>query len=355
MKKHEPTLADFVHMAVGKSLDDAMSGGISALATRINEAQRFVFSETALTACEKLSKSRPSSLLEATKFCRIPFQTTWFEWSTGNDTRTLKMDHWNPELDVEAPVRMGFLAECLDETYRRFGLTLVWAHSPSSSLFAKALRQENGATAKDVRAKIGYPVEISSIGYVINWDRDWPLTINPPAEPIPRGSYTKFSTNKTEMEAMRQLNRNRIPTFTPYTEKFCETVRKANHSQFDRMMKASSQDWEGEYQKIIAIICMMNSRNCVSTEKVELSKFNKARNAGNKKPFLSYSSVEINLSRNDARRAESANASPSEIRQHIVMGHFKVRKGGVFWWNPFLRGDATLGEVRRTHYSVVSK
>lgn len=28
-----------------------------------------------------------------------------------------------------------------------------------------------------------------------------------------------------------------------------------------------------------------------------------------------------------------------------VRGHFKVKKTGVYWWNPFVRGDATKGFV----------
>lgn len=38
-------------------------------------------------------------------------------------------------------------------------------------------------------------------------------------------------------------------------------------------------------------------------------------------------------------------------RAHLVRGHFKVRKSGVFWWMPFVRGNQKLGFVHK-HYEV---
>lgn len=39
-------------------------------------------------------------------------------------------------------------------------------------------------------------------------------------------------------------------------------------------------------------------------------------------------------------------------KTHVVRGHFKVRKEGVFWWNAHVRGDGKLAE--RTAYEVRS-
>lgn len=42
----------------------------------------------------------------------------------------------------------------------------------------------------------------------------------------------------------------------------------------------------------------------------------------------------------------------SEVDAHLVRGHFKRRKSGIFWWSPFVRGD---GEPRkRTAYIVTA-
>jgi hypothetical protein len=68
---------------------------------------------------------------------------------------------------------------------------------------------------------------------------------------------------------------------------------------------------------------------------------------------LGYSSVKIRLSRNEARAYADGDEPPeSMMRRHLVRGHFKVRKSGVSWWRPFLRGSyswaSSLGDSAGT-------
>lgn len=41
----------------------------------------------------------------------------------------------------------------------------------------------------------------------------------------------------------------------------------------------------------------------------------------------------------------------SEMKLHVVRGHFKRRSSGVFWWNSFLRGHRKNGVIEK-HYEV---
>ena len=36
--------------------------------------------------------------------------------------------------------------------------------------------------------------------------------------------------------------------------------------------------------------------------------------------------------------ARGRGATAEEIRSHLVRGHFKVRKTGIFWWRPHTAG-----------------
>src|SRR6185295_2908196 len=107
------------------------------------------------------------------------------------------------------------------------------------------------------------------------------------------------------------------------------------------------------------MLAMLNSRNCVEREPVDLSRLNKARGKRGKQPLMSYTKTKLVLSRARARAADAQGISREAARQHLVRGHFKIRPpgkkgggGGVFWWAPVLRGDVVKGEVERVEYEV---
>jgi hypothetical protein len=59
------------------------------------------------------------------------------------------------------------------------------------------------------------------------------------------------------------------------------------------------------------------------------------------------------MSRSQQRMADARGVNREAARQHLVRGHFKIRKTGVYWWAPFLRGDARHGTIKRHEYEVV--
>lgn len=100
------------------------------------------------------------------------------------------------------------------------------------------------------------------------------------------------------------------------------------------------------------LVCL-NSRNLLATGAPEnVDKLNRARARTGKPPRVSFSRVKVNLSAVMRRKTEAASRA-GNMRAHLVAGHFKVRKSGVFWWSPFVRGDEQNGKVTRTGYQVV--
>ena len=55
------------------------------VADKIRKAQRFVIQQDARTAIRSLLTSRPSSLMTALAFARLPYPMCWFEWVPPQD------------------------------------------------------------------------------------------------------------------------------------------------------------------------------------------------------------------------------------------------------------------------------
>lgn len=356
------TLADKIVHGAGSRLDSAgLFGGLTVMGKDIKAAEIFDFDASAAIACAQLARSKPSSLVEATKFCRVPFKSVWIEWSPAALSGLGKFgENWTDEhkAEVEIPNKMGCLVQCLDETNKRFGLAFAW-DVPTSKL-------NRIGDAEQRRMAAECPVNVCPFGFVVNWhDGSMPSDMREmiavmsgriDKELALVGNRKKYVSDEKELAAIKTLLANRVPCRVPYCTKFIDHVQQTGGNlALERLQRASAYDLDGEYDNVIAMLCLLNSKNCVSFQKPELEKLNKARKKRGKEPFLVHSKVTINLSKAAARHATQAGATASEIRQHIVRGHFKIRSGGVFWWRPFLRGDAAVGQVERDGYRVVNR
>jgi len=108
-----------------------------------------------------------------------------------------------------------------------------------------------------------------------------------------------------------------------------------------------------EVKPVIGMLILLNSKNCVSAHAVEPpAQLNKARVKRGRLPLVSYTNVSINLSRRDSRQASAHSMSAEDIRQHLVRGHFKIRKTGVYWWRNHIRGSTAAGAVEHKSYRV---
>jgi hypothetical protein len=96
---------------------------------------------------------------------------------------------------------------------------------------------------------------------------------------------------------------------------------------------------------------MLNTRNAIEETVADQSKLNRARAKQGKPPLADYRIMTLKLSAARRRAAEAAGMSEQEMRMHWCRGHFKVRRTGVFWWSPHIRGrQAPL--LHRQHYQV---
>lgn len=340
-------LADQVIMSAGRITGDAF-GQITGLADKIKEARRFVLSPDVIATACKLMDSKPSTVVSAIPLCRVPFKNVWMEWD-GNVAGRAPLPEGRSETDsAVVPLRFGVLIECFDDTYSRFGLSFAWSHPPTSPDMRASLRSSGLKAA----------LVVCPMGYFVNWVEDWPIMnaktlLADRAEGVMAQSrWRKHTDIEVERQAALTLMGRATPVAVPHCVKFVEYVRKGSQVAFEQLMQASAFDISGEYLNVMGALCLLNSRNCIEIVKADIETLRRTRRGRHKEPSVSYSTVTINLARKQYEAAKRLGMTEAEIRQHIVRGHFKLRKGGVFWWRPFLRGDSSFGEVRRTGYNI---
>jgi hypothetical protein len=116
---------------------------------------------------------------------------------------------------------------------------------------------------------------------------------------------------------------------------------------------AAIGDITSEPGMLQSIVLLINSRNFPSAETVTISgRLNHQRVRKGRAPLLDYTKIQIRLSRALSQRAGVA-GEQSPSRMHVVRGHFKVRKGGIYWWSNHTRGDPLQGVVRQQTRKVV--
>ena len=102
-------------------------------------------------------------------------------------------------------------------------------------------------------------------------------------------------------------------------------------------------DWQGEGRFLFAILALMNARNCSEQESVSMIRLNKRRAASGKTPLFDYRLLKVH-SRVRKRIGEVVESKGfKKLRAHFVRGHFKVRKTGIYYWSPFVRGELKYG------------
>lgn len=98
---------------------------------------------------------------------------------------------------------------------------------------------------------------------------------------------------------------------------------------------------------IAACIALINSPRVVTMHEENFDRLNVKREKAGKLPLLGYTVVDLNKEIKDALKGEKH--TDEKRRLHFVRGHFKVRKTGVFWWNPHTAGSKELGFVEKEY------
>jgi hypothetical protein len=337
-------LADDIAARVGSPDDTLYRGAFGLLSRQIAKAQRFDFAPEVMRSALTIANSAIGPQLRALSLCKLPFDACWFEWPAGfsglASTRT--------DLYAPTPKRMGALV-MTDASLQRGSISYAWSHSPAQQ------RRE------DDELGIGL-VNICPLLVTFDWRAEG-------AQPVPditngvrqfnAASDAVWADMARDFPRVRHSSRDDVIADQHRFGLVVSPIMRAfaNYSVdvgvHEVIMKAALKDLEGEAPMLRAAVMLLNSRNLATTEhKPAPAKLNKARVARGRAPLLDYTHVGIRLTRALAARAGEALDPRHPARLHLVRGHFKIRRTGVFWWSPFPRGAGTTPLAQHRHVGL---
>jgi hypothetical protein len=375
-------LADKIRAARGTMYD--ICNIASLVGARIAQAQRFDLADDLMRACYNLLDTKPSTMNAALPMCRLPYPLMWLEYRGGLGPENRRGDI------APIPERQGFLIEHFIDypNASQTGQAMVaWVHGENArSGHSEAINvcpfaiyfdwrpdgdvneivqrshqimiEQFAARAQNSEHDRMRHIAITSLVASLK-DRYFRPTDDAEMRRffMNRHGWQKFANDQREIEALRAGERHLSFGLSPYGLNMLLTVMLTTYESGDTagartLIGNWLTDIQGEGMILECLMCMLNSRNVVQHEAVDLSKLNKARRKRGKIPLLDYTKTSIALTRSMHRVADARGIEREAARQHLVRGHFKIRRTGVFWWSPFVRGDARRGEVRREEYSV---
>jgi hypothetical protein len=346
-------LADQVLAAVGVQNDPGDM--IANMARSIAKAQCFEISEDVYRACTAVCTSKPSSIASAIHLARLPYPKIWVE--------RLSPPGLKCGDGCVIPTRSGFLAEQSGADPAVYTLTWVWFFPEHSGVDITPL--SIGVSLPTIRA---------------NLDRPWDMPAPPPVEfeaglahleeyigpdvtisprelaaILNKNPESKAWHNLSEEELQVRLKIQFFDIITPSNVAYMRTAKaQATDTEFGGLLDTATNNLKGERLVALAFLLMLNSPNALDRQpREDLSKLNRARaKAGKTRPLQEFIVTRLRLpkwvttDRGDGKVGAAARAA------HLVRGHFKVRRTGVFWWSPYLWGKGLQEQQQRKVYAV---
>lgn len=263
----------------------------------------------------------------AINMLRLPYPCCTFEYEMPADTR------WTHIKGYDGPIEAS--------TKR---LAIAWRVSPTEKMTDLANRLIRGSF---IEGKTGV-----LFGSVFNHCDDvGEVWANAPALLfIETGSEAKFDENGEIM-----MYGNLVPYFI---DTYRYMIRQHNGDRAQAEL-AILNDLSDETTVAIKMITCLNAKNIHEVTIDAPVKLNAKRAKKGKTPFYEYKTLDIFVNgdvvrtRNRNRVASALSLLRNSSKFHSVMGHFKHRKSGIFWWSDYVRGSKENGIVDK-EYSINS-
>jgi hypothetical protein len=355
------------HILAARGTETDLGGFATGMSKVLLQAERFEISDEVARACFELVDSRPSALAAALPLCRLPYETMWLEWrgGLGNPVQT------RPGAPV--PERQGMLIESMQG---QIGfMTLAWVHTHKVEIgqvnISPLAVYFDWRPEGDVRdaVRMAHEVFVKSLPpnarswiepYIESIERKWLSPSTPEAVShffTGNDAWKKFHDSPREIEAMLEMDRHLSPGLSPHGAMLIALLLSStagNDKALRHVVQAWEADMQGEASWIECFLAMLNSKNpVVEHHEVDMTGLNRQRVKRGRPEFLSYKKTRLTMSRSQYRIAGARGVDRETARQHLVRGHFKIRKSGVYWWAPFLRGDPLRGTIKRQEYEVI--
>jgi len=315
-------LADQISEIAGdKDCDYQWCGAVAKLSEHISRAECFELESDVVETVERLRFTKPSSLVTALPFARMPYPLMWVEW------RNVMSPYKRPvSYGEEAPTRTGVLIQ-QGETALDGLMSWVFQFRnevmspvPFGAMFDFTRQILDSAGLSNVDVMAGNSV------------------------------WSKIKAREGEADAARKIVGHMSLAAPPHMWRWLkEAWPELPEEKRGFLERSYLKDLEGEPWFAAMCLVMLNTKGMLESERQDLSKLNRARGKSKRRALREFAITRLSVGR---KLQKSGTGVTREMaRQHLVRGHFKVRKGGVFWWSPFVRGNQDIS-VPRERYVV---
>jgi len=315
---------------------------MAATIDQVRLAQKFVLDPPFAAAADALSADY-GTLVKAFPFCRLPFAHTWIEVAQGDRPQFMAAGVHAP-IFQSRPRRVGFLCTATRSDLSAWKSELFWV-MPDKGCNAAAI-----AMNFDMTQGSGIVYDSAYKPYRIGQEHQ---------EFFPESKMKSHPGWDEATPVVRQALLEHTGTTLPDygTPMFPEDITQIPRPKLDKILSMiydlARSDWAGEVSFLLAVIGLLNARNVVERERVDVSRKSHARIKRGRPAFFEHHLLKIQRRQiTRAARAPGTDQQHGKIRRHVCAGHWKVRKTGIFFWHPFWRGDPARGTVTKD-YEVV--
>ena len=250
----------------------------------------------------------------ALPYCRLPYPIVWLEVAQAHRPRFAAANIDVPGIQ-SIPIRVGFLLQAMNEDHSIISVFQFWV-----------LRQEPELVQASHMATLFDPREVD----------------NPRLPPENEHRYIPIESSKEWLSADADTKRILNNVIRPIPAFFADPVllaRWGDSTEFDQITyELAAADWSGETAYLLAVLALLNTLNATTRREVDNSQINKKRVKRGDAPLNNHYELTIHPRIKKTMYARGRGATAEEIRSHLVRGHFKVRKTGIFWWRPHTAG-----------------
>lgn len=316
---------------------------LDPIRARMKDAQYFVFDEQAVSMAVNVAQSKPSSIIACLPFVKLPAPLLWIEFSNQH-LRQAMGAMGSPNIRGERHVvdieRTGFLLWeedgqiVMDHVHRDKlpgGGTTV-----TLSNVRLAFDPDTGSHRHEMVASMSHLIDKLSRDGKSAKDETLPLISGKIAKRIKQ-------IDKDDAEAIATKQLGWRFSMAPHPDQ--KALRQAMLSIMSeqQLMRMEADQTNDAFRIFVNLILpgliLLNCRNAVRREVVSPpEKLNKQRLKKGKPPIEGYQYVRLHLTPKKKRLYERHGISTNIASGGVVIGHFKVRESGIFWWNPHWRG-----------------
>lgn len=302
--------------------------------SKLNGCPRYLFDEAAIHTAVELTLGRPKVLKEAMDHLRIPYSKIWIEWPESG-RKKLRETFGPNEAGTDdprrpLPNRLGFLLES-DETGRKGMATWVW----------------NNNVIKDYNAP-----NIAPISPFFDLDAEYPQDNYIVRNFLAANLAQLWIDKPIQLEALQKIWRTSQHGPSDWGYEFLNNELGSYLYGKDQRISHFYADVYGEYIMIWAVMMLLtSSKKIVEYEKIDNTKWNKARAKQGKAPKLDHTVVTMYVGSETVihQQGMPLGYTRKSPRIHMVSSYLN-RRGDKHWIvQPFWRGK---GEIISRHVKV---